>query len=144
MHSPFYYQQTDYSCGSACMRMLLAAKGIKKSEPQLIRQLKTSKRSGTWAHRFPQVAERYRLTYLAARKGTIKELKELCKKGYRILICYYIKEEKTGHYALVKTITSKRITLLDPWFGPSQSFTIKEFTKIWKNDEEKQWFFAIK
>lgn len=144
MTLPFYYQQTDYTCGAACMRMLLAAKGIKKSETQLARQLKTSKRSGTWAHQFPQVAEKYRLTYIVVRKGTIKELKELSKGGYCILVCYFIKEEDTGHYALVKSITKTHITLFDPWYGPDQRFTLKKFTKIWKNDEEKQWFFAIK
>lgn len=32
---PLYLQETDYSCAPACLRMVLAAAGIEKSEEEL-------------------------------------------------------------------------------------------------------------
>ena len=32
---PYYEQETNYTCGPACMRMVLASLGIKKSEKDI-------------------------------------------------------------------------------------------------------------
>ena len=43
MAFPFHKQETNYTCGSAAMRMALESAGIKKSEKQVEKLLSTNK-----------------------------------------------------------------------------------------------------
>ena len=44
---PLYLQETDYSCAPACLRMVLAAAGIEKTEEEL-RIVSNCDAEGTW------------------------------------------------------------------------------------------------
>ncbi|QQG38724.1 MAG: C39 family peptidase [Candidatus Woesearchaeota archaeon] len=146
MKIPYYKQEKDYTCGPAVMRMLLAAKGIKKSEKELERMLKISTRIGTWFKYFPIVAEKYRLDYVVARNSNLKELKKLLKEGYIIMVGYFMEEENVGHYAVVTKVDSKYVYMLDPYLGPNRKLRIMNFLKNWYDEaeKEKRWLFGIR
>ena len=144
----YYRQQSKYSCGACAMRMVLECFGIKNSEKQLIKLLKTNKIRGTWLKEFPQLAEKLSLNYVVQRNSTIKDLKYFNKKGYKIIICYFYPPEKIDHYAVLKSLDSRYIHFYDPWFGPNHKYPLTYFKKIWNSSKrfeyEKAWFIAIK
>lgn len=143
----FHKQETCWTCGPAVMRMALEGMGIKKSEKQLARILKTNKIRGTWPKDLPRIAEKYSLNYAIKRNATIEDLKYFKKQGYFIIICYYIPKDKVDHYSILKKIDSEYIYFYDPWFGPDHKYSLKYFLKIWKSDPKyentKRWFIAL-
>lgn len=145
---PFHKQETCWTCGSASMRMILEACGIKKSEKQVVKLLGTNKIRGTWAKLYPQLAEKYNLNYIVKRNSTIDEVKKLMKDGYFILTSYYVPKEKVDHFVVVKKIDDEYIYFLDPCYGPEHKYKLIYFLKVWKTDpkydNEMAWFIGIK
>jgi len=146
MTFPYHKQETAYTCGAACMRMAFERFGIKKTEKQMMRLLGTNKVKGTWEKRFPKIAEKYKLTYLVKRKGSIRDLKKLNKGGWTIVVCFYHPSQKTDHYAILKKFEGNHIYFYDPWLGPEHHYKTDYFEKIWKTTREKdlRWFIALK
>lgn len=140
---PYYKQSKDWTCGPACMRMVLASFGIRKSEAAVAKLLCVSKVSGTKHKKFAELSEKLKLSYVVRRKGSVEEIKEFlpwCK----IIVCYWLPDEKSGHNAVVRKISSKRIYLFDPWFGRNYSLPLSYFNKNWRCRQDKRWFIAIK
>jgi len=149
MKIPYFEQETAYTCGPAVMRMALAVLGIKKSEKQLVKLLRTNKVIGTWVKNLPRVAEKFKLTYLVARGASVEDLRQLIKWKYVVIVCYYYQPEKISHFAVVHKVDAKNIYLLDPWNGQDHKYSISYFSKIWKKmyrgaRAEKRWLFAVK
>lgn len=151
---PYYKQQTGYTCGAASLRMALEACGIKKSEREVVKLLKTSKAAGSHNCYFPQVAKKFKLNYAVKRNAAIKDLKDYQKQDYVIIVGYCCSankknhSKKTGHYAVLNRINSDYIFLLDPFFGPDCKYRLNEFIADWKDNPrpnaELRWFFAVK
>ena len=144
----YYKQETNYTCGAAAMRMALESFGIRRSEKQVARVLKTNKVRGTWPRNFTPVAERFKLNHATMRNATIKDLKEFQKKGYIIIVCYSPTGITCDHYSVVKRVDNKKIYLLDPDIGEDHEYSLTFFRRIWKcdprYDDERGWFFAVK
>jgi len=142
---PFYRQQTDWTCGAACVRMAIASLGIRKSENELAKLLKTNKnKSGTLHREIARFFDGLKLNYVVSRNASVSDLKRFQKQNYCIIVGYFLVEHNCGHYAVVKKIGAK-IHLLDPWYGPNHSYSTKEFKKVWYDGEgEKRWFVGIK
>ncbi|MFZ6015628.1 MAG: cysteine peptidase family C39 domain-containing protein [Patescibacteria group bacterium] len=153
MHKiPYHKQETNYTCGAACMRMALEALGIAKTEKQIANLLKTNKVSGTRTPQFPRVAEKFKLDYRIERNNTtIRQLKKAHKNGF-VIILNYMLPTQGEHYAVLSKIGREYIYLHDPWVGPDTKYPIRTFLKIWRgagpgkrgSDNEKFWFFGIK
>ena len=130
------------------MRMILASKGIKKSEKQLVKLLCTNKIRGTWHKNFSVAAKKLRLTYKVESNSSILEIKKFMKINYTVIVCYYIPWEKTDHYSVVKKIDKEHIYFYDPWFGENHKYKISHFLRVWKSysryENEKRWLFAVK
>lgn len=145
---PYYEQQTKYTCGPACMRMVLASLGIHKKEGQITKLLGTNKIRGTNHGDFVSLAEKYKLRYSVNREATIDELKYYYKNHYKIIICYFHPVEKDGHYAVVRKLTNTKITLMDPIDGPNKTYSLNYFRKVWGTrktyNKERSWFMAIR
>jgi ABC-type bacteriocin/lantibiotic exporter with double-glycine peptidase domain len=160
---PYFKQETCWTCGPAVIRMFLAGNGIKRSEKQLTKILKTNKMVGTRQSSFLTFAQKYKYNYLTGDNSNIKQLTELYKNGFFILVSFmktitddprypfklrkdYPIEE--NHIAAIKKITKGRIFLLDPTFGENENYSIKEFERMWSRlnyyEKDKRWFFAIK
>ena len=89
MDLKFYRQETNYTCGCAAMRMALEHFGIKKTESQLAKAFKTNKVTGSSNRSFPRLAEKYRLSYVVKRDGTLRDLKYYLRNGCVIILGYY-------------------------------------------------------
>ncbi len=113
---PFHSQETSWTCGAAVMRMALEKLGIKKSERQIVRILKTNKIRGTWHREFPRVAEKLKFDYCVKRNATLEDLQEYQNQGYIVIVCYYLPREHVDHYSIVRCIDAEHISFYDPWF----------------------------
>ncbi len=143
MKTPYYKQETEYTCGATCLRMVLAGIDIKKSEKQIAKLIKTNKRVGTWHKYIPQIAERYKFNYIVKRDATISELKKYSKNGWKAIVCFH-QHLEGPHYAVVKKTNWHSIYLLDPYYGPKVRYTLLNFKRKWHDREEDRWFMAIK
>lgn len=143
----YYHQQKDYTCGPACMRIILSEMGKNISEKKLEKELKTNSKNGTVMRAFCKLAKKMGMKTFSKKNSTIGEIKSLLK-DYFIIVCYYYKPEKIGHYALVKRVGKDRIYLMDPWCGPNCSYSFVSFRKIWhstpKYGMKHKWLCAIR
>lgn len=148
MKIQYFKQETIWTCGAAAMRMALSGLGIRRSEKQVIKLLKTNKIRGTWTKNFIDAAEKLKLNYVFGNSSGLNELNKLLKERYKIIICYYIKEDRVDHYAVVDRITEDYIYLLDPWYGEEYKLKIRDFDKNWNTDirweNHSKWFIALK
>ena len=146
MKIPFFEQETDYSCGAACLRMVLGAFGIRKSEAVLMNVLEKKGEPGTPNRSLPEVAEKFKLNYVVRRNASIADVKWCLGHGFGVIVSYFDAIEQVGHFGVVKKIDSKKIHLLDPWHGPLCCYSLKEFLPNWRSgfDKDKRWFVAIK
>lgn len=142
MKIPYLKQETNYTCGAACMRMILASMNIKKSEKQISNLLKTNKKIGTWHKQIPELAEKYKLDYIIERKGKISDLRKLLKEKWKIIICYIYNKEP--HYSIIKKINWHSIHLINPANKNKDRYLIPSFKKRWRDKEDKKWFAALK
>jgi len=146
--SPYFRQETDFSCGPAVMRMMLAGIGIRISEKKLAGLLGTTAKDGTGQKAFPMLAERLGLSYAVGRKSSLEELGRMQKQGYFVIVYFFCGQEKEFHYAVLKRLGKSRVFLADPCLGPGHSIGRKEFERDWRSDlrveKENRWFFALK
>ena len=146
MEIPFYEQENYWTCGPACLRMVLGSMGIKRTEGQLARFLWTTKKGGTRQKEFSRVAEKYKLNYVVMRDVSIDALVDASDDDFRIITCYHLPDEDIDHYSVFKKAGSKYIYFLDPWFGPEHKYEKKYFKDIWiiKQEKESHWFIGFK
>ena len=138
----FHYKQKNFTCGPAALRIAiqtLIEHDI--SEELLTELLGTNEEIGT-----PLFVFEANLTELLAKicllqnipnnfestikqNSTIDELSALEIDGYCIIL-NYTKPDDQPHWAALKSINSKVITLMDPDFGPNYQYQIEQFN--WK------------
>lgn len=128
-------QRTDYTCGPAALSMVLPAFGLVGSEAALAANLGTEPRVGTRQ----RAIERYLRTQgLRARvrhtTATTTAIRNALRNGAAVLVCYWLESEDTDHYAVVRSIGQGTITLADPWVGPSVTYGLEEFERLWRGD----------
>ena len=140
-----FRQETEWTCGPAVMRSILLSCDIRISERKLAKLMKTGKKHGTSNKQFVIAANKFGLDNFTKKAASIKELKTALKQKYRIIVCYYLKKEKTGHYALIRGINKKKIYLSDPSHIKPEGYSIKYFKTIWHGAKTPRgWFIAIK
>jgi ABC-type bacteriocin/lantibiotic exporter with double-glycine peptidase domain len=147
MKIPYHKQQRFNTCGPAAMRMVLEHFGIKKSEQELVKVLKTNIFQGTLHKNLVKAAWLYDLRYYSFGNAAIKDLKDFQDKGYAIIVAYRPPED-FYHYAVLKEIDDKYIHLYDPWYGPLTKYALEDFIQRWKSnplfEKKKRWFIAMK
>ena len=148
MKSIYYKQERSWTCGAASMRIVLSNLGINKSENEIIRLLKTNKVRGTWSRNFALLANKLKLKYISGNANSINDLRPLLKKGFMVIVCYYIPKDKVDHYSVINKIGKKNVYFLDPWYGADYALSIRYFDSVWKSDNrwenQKKWFIALK
>jgi ABC-type bacteriocin/lantibiotic exporter with double-glycine peptidase domain len=145
---PHYKQETNYTCGPACMRMALASFGIVKSEKWLAGKMRTSKKNGTPYASFPGVARRLGLDFVQEEKSSLATVTGLIRKGFVVIVCILCKDDKSGHYAILARRSEKKVFLLDPWAGDVHPCPMPCFFKSWTAggtvSPKPRWLFAVK
>lgn len=141
-------QTTDYTCGPASIKMVLNYFGFSKSEKELAEIFNTDSKKGTRIKNFISGVRSLEFEYIIKTNSDFKDLRRFQRKGYVVVVCYFIPEENLDHYSVLKKVGIKNIYFFDPWFGKNHKYSKNYFKKIWRCDEsfdkEKAWCAALK
>lgn len=138
-----YRQKKDYTCGPACMKVVLDYFGIKKEINELVKELKTTKKRGTDNAKMIEVIKKNKLKYVVKANSRLADIERFLK-DYLVVVGYFIPYYQESHYAIVKKIDAEKIYFHDTWFGSNHQYKISYFLKNWWDEEEKRWLLAIK
>ncbi|HET6398066.1 MAG TPA: nuclear transport factor 2 family protein [Candidatus Thermoplasmatota archaeon] len=132
---PHHRQKTDHTCGPAALRMVLGAFGQAHSENDLARDLGTEPRVGTRQLAMVRwLQSRGMRTTVRHTTTTLADIHRLLAAGQAVIVCYWMEDERTDHYAVVRHIGPDGITLADPWRGPDTTMPLDEFEVHWRGD----------
>ena len=127
MTPPYYPQETDFSCAVACLRMVLAAYGVRKNEAEL-RELCDCTIFGTSALELIRAARG--LGFTASRKYTLtlEDLRDFTAQGYFPIIYGVIATDV--HSLVVTAVSEHDVEALDPRIG-ERRIPLGEFSEWW-------------
>ncbi len=143
MKIPYFKQQTEYTCGPACVRMILASYGVNRSEKVLAKMMKTNKMIGTDSKNMVDLFEKYGFDYIVRRHGRISLLRRYYKRGWKVIVCFQY--EGVSHYSVIKKINWHSVYFLNPYQDRQEErFLITKFKRHWKDRHGNPWFIAVK
>lgn len=138
-------QPNKWTCGPVALKMALALQQVDRALEELIAALGTTEQAGTPHAHLIRFAQENGFEYQAGGNTSIGQVRRWREDGYAVVVAYYDIVERCGHFAVVDTVTDKRIHLLDPWFGPEHSYSIGHFYRRWHDSEGyRRWALAIR
>jgi ABC-type bacteriocin/lantibiotic exporter with double-glycine peptidase domain len=131
---PYFAQETEYSCAVACLRMVLAAQGIERTEEEL-RALCDCGEEGTHALKLIDAARQLGFANSRKHNLTIDELvAELNQEQFPIV---FVRTRISGnpiptqHAYVITEVKQESVSVLDPWQG-EREIAIGEFEREWR------------
>lgn len=144
MKIPIFKQETEYTCGPACMKMILASLNVEKSENTLSKMMNTNREYGTLHKDMIRATKKLGLTCLEFKFGKVSQIKKFLKEEWYIIVCHR-DDVDDGHYSVVSNVSFFKIKLIDPYDAKIKIMGIKSFEKKWYDTEDNSpWFVAIK
>ena len=129
----YFKQETNYTCGPACVRMMLSKFGIESYEKDLEQLLETTNYSGTTYDSFNKLAPKFGLTIMKgegkANMETLNDLQSLIKEGWVVIIAYTI---EVPHYSIMLEHNGNHLFLMDPFRGERVAEQLRKFPHMWK------------
>ncbi|MBW2973866.1 C39 family peptidase [Candidatus Woesearchaeota archaeon] len=124
------FKQSKGYCGPACLKMVLSSYGMNKSEKYLAKITKSSRTKGCDEKNIVKAAEKLGFKGYVKKNSSIKEIKQLVKKGIPTIVDWFSPEE-AGHYSVVVGFDKDKIILADPHFGEFKKHKIEWFKERW-------------
>ncbi|MDD5026358.1 MAG: peptidase C39 family protein [Candidatus Peribacteraceae bacterium] len=128
---PYFRQHTDYTCGPACVRMVLALHGKRVKERTLARSLKTNARHGTNYSAITALGRRIGFRFLTSSRATWRSVLTQIRHERPVLVCFIEPTSDESHYALVTGYQREKVLLHDPWNGKYFRMPLKDFKRRW-------------
>jgi len=127
----YYRQETKYTCGPACIRMILSLFNIRISEYSLRLKLKTNKVKGTGKGNWLLIND---LVPIRTEENlTVGNIRDLLKDKYGICVAITRKND-LPHYIVIKEIINDDLIINDPYYGENIKLSIVDFIDIWYTD----------
>lgn len=136
---PIFVQERANSCLAACLRMVLAARGVNRTEAELCAMIQRNPRRG--ALTTDVVAAAHALGFTASyevgpHQTTLTDLRDLLAHGVYPIVAVELLYDpqwlRPAQHALVVTeVTSQRVRVHDPWKGQARSFSRTTFERMW-------------
>ncbi len=147
---PHHFQETEYTCGAASLRMVLeAVAGVALEENDLAQALRSNEQIGTRQRRLRQFMTDLGLNVQEFDTDTrLDTIRNCMASGRVVLILYHLQVEATDHYAVVLRIGPRRILLQDPWTGPATEMDLDAFDAAWRTKDgvagrRSRWMLAV-
>lgn len=126
-------------CGPATMKMVLGYYGIEKSEAELAKIMRHSKKLGTTNKDAVRVAKKLGFSVKVKRNSSFKDLEKWLNKKVPVIVDWFTRgrndhgdsEVADGHYSIVAGLDDKYIYLQDPEIGRIRKLTRDDFKKVW-------------
>jgi predicted double-glycine peptidase len=142
---PPVVQETDYTCGPACLRAVLRHFGITRAESTLARELNCTPADGTLPRDIIRVAREYGFTALSFEKMGQRRLSKAVKAGHPVIIAIqawadrsrpnYATTDDNGHYVVVVGADRKGVRILDPVPGTEMNMSWKTLRQRWHDQD---------
>lgn len=126
-------QETEYSCGPACLRMVLEAYGISRTEAEL-RELTNCSVLGTEPLNIVGAARGLGFATTGMFTLNLEQLSEKIGVGLYPIVLIRARLgpdlPRDWHCVVCTAVSERKVELLDPWRG-ELSISIKEFLRDW-------------
>lgn len=120
----YYKQETNYTCGCASMRMVLANLKLPvPEEEEMIKLLDTNDQRGTHPDTLVEYAKGLGLDVLFEEDSTMNRVQELHNSGYVVTLLISV---DVPHIIVYGGGDNNHFTALDPYFGISK-FRVRKF-----------------
>lgn len=126
--APMHRQETNYTCGVACLRFLLAHNGVERDEASLARRCKSHPIRGTDPAPMARVAREEGFKVSAHARMSLPDLRRHTAAGRPVMVLI---QDNGGHYVVVVGASRKTIKIADPSGGRFKSVPAKEFMASW-------------
>lgn len=142
---PYYHQETEFSCGSTCIQMVLEFFGVKKSEKTLRQLMNARPRIGTNHQSLIRALCNYGLSFRPHLKATFQDIESALNADHPVIINFIDPATSEGHYAVVTDMTAHTIVTHDPWNGPQTVYLREGFLDRWHNStgRSQQWMLEV-
>lgn len=157
---PDVMQTTDYTCGPASLRSVLAYLCKRRvPEPQLAALMKTSADDGTDPYALRDAARTLGLWAEAEEHMAVEDLEDCLRNGVVVIVHYqawkppgrgvpYEDDWEDGHYSAVIGVDRDHVYLEDPWvLGRIESIPRDAFMQRWhgkRNDGTRVYQLGVK
>jgi len=137
----YYKQEKNYTCGVACLRMVLSAQGLPDiDEDTLEEMIECVPESGTHYKSMVSFADKFDLDCISHEGGTVEEIDELTKQGWSVVVAYSV---DVPHFALYEKCNDNHLFLCDPFFGEHVAHLKKKFARVLWQIDVSRYKFAI-
>lgn len=136
---------TDYTCGPACLRMVLAFSKMKVSETSLAKEMGLRKGDWTSNRVLLRTARMHGLRASVRHGRDLMDIHNELSKGRAVIVNYIEPGHEEGHFAVVVEVTSTDVVMNDPWHGKDFSLPRGEFLRRWKSgfSKAKRWAVVL-
>jgi len=144
MRVPFFKQHTSYTCGPACMKMIMKYFGKNFTEKHLKKFMKTLKKDGTEHFGMINCAVKKGFYCYVHKNAGINQIKHYIDLKLPVIV-NFIAPDGEGHYAVVVAYDKNNLILNDPYFGKKTITKIKQFEKKWhsKYNKSRRWIMVL-
>lgn len=145
-----FKQETNITCGPACIKTILNFYNLPELEEQYIANLAhTNQDIGTSREDLENTLNTLGLKTHSQFEGSLLQLQKYVEEKIPVIVYYWSEDESDHsvswfHYSIVAEITSDHIGLADPWTGRIEILPIVDFLDLWYCDNGKQhWLIAV-
>jgi len=157
---PHLRQSTNYSCGPACLAMVLAYHGHSVSEEWLIKRVGATPENGSSPAQITNYLKSARHSHKQQSRMTLSLLGSYLERGWPVIVAYqawpYRPSETdlgaswdNGHYSVCVGIVGSRVCLVDPSSARARRFLdADKFIASWRDIENsgriyRRWGVAV-
>lgn len=157
---PHYRQRTNYTCGPACLRMVLEYHGKSLSEETIEKRCGADPANGTSPFKIARFLRRNRYSHKQQQRMTLSLLTAYLERGWPVIVAYQAWPHKPsqtdlgrswdhGHYSVVVGIRDARVCLVDPSSRrPRRYLDADKFIASWRDIENsgriyRRWGVAV-
>jgi ABC-type bacteriocin/lantibiotic exporter with double-glycine peptidase domain len=134
--APLYPQETEFTCGAACLRSVLhLRRGKQFSEEQLAYLLETYTYGYTKIVNLQHALHLFKMHSRLSSNLTFDDLRGFQATGETLILGVMLDNE--AHYAVMKSISKDEIVLMDPWVARGGGYQV-----LSRADFERRWFFT--
>jgi len=133
----YFKQQTSFTCGAACLRMVLSTFGKELSEYELATLTKSDMLFGTTCELMAKAAKELGFKPTILKHLSLDDLKKYLRKGiFPITLVNagkYVEGEKSihGHFTVIKSIGKDKIIVNNPDLGENKRIEPNIFIEAW-------------
>ncbi len=139
MQVPYHKQNRDYTCGPACLRMVLEYYDSYQDEISITKLCGTTI-AGTSLSEIANAADGFGLQATWKTSATLKDLKSAIKQARPVIAMVDARilhgleiPIPAGHMIVIFAIEKNKIRFHDPQLGHDQQVSISNFSASWQN-----------